>query len=81
MNSSHAMTEPAARSTDSWRDPNSAPAATSHARTKRGFPLGRVAGIELRADFSLLIVFGLIAFNLGAAVFPSWHPGWGPALN
>jgi Zn-dependent protease/CBS domain-containing protein len=28
----------------------------------------------------LLIIFALIMFQLGAAVFPSWHPGWSVAL-
>lgn len=45
-----------------------------------GIRLGRIAGIEVVADWSLLIIFLLIAFSLAAGVFPSWHPDWDPAL-
>lgn len=46
-----------------------------------GLSLGKVAGIGLRIDWSLLIIFALIAFQLGAAVFPTWHPEWSRALS
>lgn len=39
--------------------------------------LGAIAGIDIHADASLLIVFALVLFGLGAGVFPSWHPEWG----
>ena len=45
-----------------------------------GLRLGRIAGIDVHADWSLLIIFLLIAFSLGAGVFPAWHPNWSPAL-
>lgn len=38
--------------------------------------LGFISGIEIRADASLLIVFALVLFSLGAGVFPAWHPEW-----
>jgi Zn-dependent protease len=47
---------------------------------RSGVRLGRIAGIEVVADWSLLIIFLLIAFSLAAGVFPSWHPDWGPGL-
>lgn len=46
-------------------------------RTQMGIHLLRVAGIDVNIHWSLLIIFGLITFSLGAGVFPSWHPGWG----
>jgi Zn-dependent protease len=45
-----------------------------------GIRLGHIAGIEIAADWSLLIIFLLITFSLAVGVFPSWHPDWGPAL-
>jgi Zn-dependent protease/predicted transcriptional regulator len=45
-----------------------------------GFPLGTIAGIEVRVNWSLLIVFILITFSLSAALFPAWHPDWSPLL-
>lgn len=41
-----------------------------------GFRIGRLAGIDVHLDASLLIIFFLIAFSLGSALFPLWHPGW-----
>jgi Zn-dependent protease/predicted transcriptional regulator len=45
-----------------------------------GFRLGRVAGIDVQVDWSLLIIFTLVTFSLGAGVFPTWHPNWSPGL-
>jgi Zn-dependent protease/CBS domain-containing protein len=41
----------------------------------RSITLGRVAGIEIGLNWSWLIVFALISFSLGAAVFPEQNPG------
>lgn len=49
-------------------------AAPTSLRT--GFGIGRAFGVELRVDWSLLIIFALIAVNLGAGVFAAWHPEW-----
>jgi Zn-dependent protease len=40
-----------------------------------GIPLGRIAGIRIRADWSLLVIFGLVAATLAAGVFPANLPG------
>jgi Zn-dependent protease/CBS domain-containing protein len=57
------------------------PAATDpHPTASRGARLGRVAGIEIRLDWSLIVIFALIAINLGAGLFPLQHPGWSPLL-
>ncbi len=42
----------------------------------RGLRLGRLFGIEIRLDSSLLIIFTLIVYILGSSVFPQWHPDW-----
>ncbi len=47
---------------------------------RRGVQLGRIAGIEIVADWSLLIIFVLITFSLALLVFPTWHPDWQPEL-
>jgi len=45
-----------------------------------GVRLGRIAGIGIVADWSVLVIFSLIAFSLGAGVFPRWHPEWSASL-
>src|SRR5262245_51574059 len=66
-------------------DPMNAPAEATpqqpRTRTlRRGVPLGRLFGIEIRFDWSVLIVFALIVSGLGSDAFPSWHPSWSRAL-
>lgn len=43
----------------------------------RGLRLGRVAGVTVTLDWSLLIIFALITLMLSAGVLPVWHPDWG----
>lgn len=33
-------------------------------------------GIEVRLDFSVIFIFGLIVYSLGTGIFPGWHPNW-----
>jgi Zn-dependent protease len=47
---------------------------------RRGISIGRLFGIRLKLDWSLLVIFGLVTVSLGAGVFPAWHPTWSPAL-
>ena len=47
----------------------------------RGLSLGRVAGIDIRVDWSLMIIFLLISFSLAEGVFPAWHPEWSARLS
>jgi Zn-dependent protease/CBS domain-containing protein len=46
----------------------------------RGFRVGRLFGVEVRLDWSLLIVFWLILVNLGGGLFPVHHPDWSHGL-
>ena len=48
---------------------------------RNGFHLATIAGIEVRVDWSLLIIFFLITFSLASALFPAWHPDWSPLLS
>jgi Zn-dependent protease/CBS domain-containing protein len=65
------------------RDMESTGAALPERRSARpqgGFSLGRIMGVEFVADWSLLIIFTLIAINLGGGLIPAWHPDWGAGL-
>jgi Zn-dependent protease/CBS domain-containing protein len=44
---------------------------------RRGVRLGRIAGVEVTLDWSLLIIFVLITMTLGGGLLPAWHPQWG----
>jgi Zn-dependent protease/CBS domain-containing protein len=48
---------------------------------RRGFRLARVGGVEVTVDWSLAVMFVLIATNLGAGLLPLRHPDWPPALR
>lgn len=45
-----------------------------------GIRVGSVSGIDVFVDWSLMIIFFLVAFSLGAGLFPEWHPDWSSAL-
>jgi Zn-dependent protease/CBS domain-containing protein len=47
----------------------------------KGIRLGQIAGIQIHMDWSLLVIFFLIAFSLGAGLFPAWHPDWTPGVS
>jgi Zn-dependent protease/CBS domain-containing protein len=57
------------------------PGFTKDSGMRGGILLGRLFGIDFVADWSLLLIFLLISFSLGAGVFPAWHPDWSPALS
>jgi Zn-dependent protease/CBS domain-containing protein len=46
-----------------------------------GVRLGRFFSVEVVADWSLLIIFGLVLFSLGGSLFPHWHPSWSAMLT
>jgi len=43
-----------------------------------GVRVGRIAGIVITLDWSLLIIFALITLALAGGLLPAWHPDWGP---
>lgn len=48
--------------------------------TGNGFRLGRLFGIKIDVDWSWLLIFLLVTWNL-ATVFSDVHPDWGTVLN
>ena len=46
----------------------------------RGFSIGHIFGINIRVDWSWLLIFVLVLWNL-STVFGGAHPDWGPALT
>ncbi len=48
--------------------------------TSSSIHLGRIVGVDVVIDWSLLIIFTLITFSLAAGLFPAWHPDWGVAV-
>jgi len=46
-----------------------------------GLRLCRVFGIEIYVDWSLAIIFALVAVGLGAGALPRWHPEWSLLLD
>src|SRR6187399_1654204 len=56
------------------------PDSSQMSSATRGFRIGRIAGVEVRLDWSLLIVFWLIVMSLGGGMFPARHPDWSPLL-
>jgi len=48
---------------------------------KSGFRAARLFGIDIYIDWSWLLIFLLVTWNLAAVIFPEVHPDWSPALN
>jgi Zn-dependent protease/CBS domain-containing protein len=47
---------------------------------RSGFKIGRLFGIDIRLDWSWLLILVLVTWNL-SAVFGNSHPDWGPGLT
>ncbi len=43
---------------------------------RSGFKIARIFGINVYVDWSWLLIFLLVTWNLAGAVFPSLHPTW-----
>ena len=46
-----------------------------------GFKLGKLFGINIAIDWSVLFLLLLITWNLAGGMFPVLHSDWGAALN
>ena len=46
-----------------------------------GLRLGRLFGVEIFVDWSVAIIFMLVAVGLGSGALPRWHPEWSGALR
>lgn len=53
----------------------------SSGEQRSGIRLFSLLGIEIRLDWSVLIIFALIVYSLGAGLFPQWHEDWAPATT
>ncbi|WP_168210649.1 site-2 protease family protein [Persicimonas caeni] len=47
---------------------------------RESLSLGRLFGISIKLNWSVLVIFALIVVNLAVGVYPEWHPGWSPLL-
>ena len=57
-------------------------AAGTEPRTRGlGIDIGRIAGVAVRLDLSLVIIFVLITTLLAFGLLPTWHPDWPAALT
>lgn len=45
------------------------------------FHLGRLFGVRIDIDWSLFIIFWLVAVSLASGTFPAWHPDWSDGLR
>lgn len=48
---------------------------------RSGVRIARLFGISIFIDWSWLLIFLLVTWNLASSVFPSLHPAWSTALN
>lgn len=44
-------------------------------------PLGKLFGVRIAADWSLLIAVWLVMMSLAVGTFPAWHPDWSGGLR
>lgn len=49
--------------------------------SSRGITLGRVLGITVVLDWSLLVIAALITTTMALGVLAQWHPDWPPGLR
>jgi Zn-dependent protease len=44
----------------------------------KGIKLGRIGGVGITLDWSMILIFLFVTLSLGSGVFPFWHPDWSP---
>ena len=42
----------------------------------KGIHLSTIGGVEIRLDWSLLIIVAIVTVSLGGGLLPRWHPDW-----
>lgn len=57
------------------------PREIDHGLAMGSIPLGRLFGIRIGADWSLLIAVWLVTMSLAMGTFPAWHPEWSGGLR
>lgn len=67
------------RAQGTQQEPKDVPTA-SLSRRPGTLRIGNVAGVEIRLDITLVLVFFLVAGSLGNRTLPAWHPDWPPSL-
>jgi len=48
---------------------------------RSGFRVGTLFGISIHVDWSWILIFLLVTWNLAGAVFPALHPDWSIGMN
>jgi len=48
---------------------------------RNGFRVGTLFGISIHVDWSWILIFLLVTWNLAGAVFPALHPDWSIGMN
>jgi len=63
---------------ESSNDPNQSPRQGMFSHSVK---ICRLFGIDICLDASVIIIFMLVVWVLGASVFPAWHPDWSTGLS
>ena len=50
-------------------------------KMRNGFRVGTLFGISIHVDWSWILIFLLVTWNLAGAVFPALHPDWSIGMN
>lgn len=70
-----------ARENQAWQRAGSPSPRRRRGALEGSLPLGTWWGIPISAAWSVLIIFGLVAGQLGLVALPIWHPEWSPVTT